>query len=106
MSIKSEILRETCFTITREDDPEQEFQRRLDESRVNDIAKYVDLDLGVIPIAIVLSAQPEAELEMNSTNKIISFERNKKVFLILDDINIADGFCKGSEINYGYCSNI
>lgn len=97
VSMKSEILRDTCFTITREDDPELGFQRRLDEKRADDIAAYIDSDSGSIPTAIVLSAQPEAELERNIPNKTISFRRDKKSFLILDGQHRVWGFIKAKK---------
>lgn len=97
VSMKSEILKDTCFTITREDDPEQGFQRRLDEKRAQEIAKYVDSGLGSIPTAIVLSAQPEAELERNISNKTLSFKKHKKAFLILDGQHRVWGFIKAQK---------
>ena len=97
VSMRSEILKDTCFTITREDDPELGFQRRLDEKRADEIAAYIDSDSGSIPTAIVLSAQPEAELERNIPNKTLSFKKNKKAFLILDGQHRVWGFIKAKK---------
>lgn len=48
VAMPSDILKGTCFTITREEDPEEGFQRRFNESRAEDIAKYIDEGTGSI----------------------------------------------------------
>lgn len=73
-TISSEILGKTCFVINREEDPEEGFQRSLDKKRAEEIANYIDSGLGTIPNSIVLSAQPDAELEYNSRAKSIKFD--------------------------------
>src|SRR5438128_936771 len=62
LSMPSDVLAETCVVDTRDENPIEGFQRVLDERRAQDIAEYVDSGLGTIPSAIVLSAQPEAQL--------------------------------------------
>lgn len=94
VSMPSETLRETCFTITREDDPVKGFQRRLDESRADEISEYIDKGEGSIPTAIILSAQDEANLEYHSRSKTISFTPEKNAFLIIDGQHRVWGFIK------------
>jgi len=93
----SDILRETCFTITREADPKEGFQRVLNEERAQKIAAYIDSGSGSIPTAIILSAQPESELKYNSKSKTISFKKNEKAFLIIDGQHRVYGFIKASQ---------
>ena len=73
-----------CFVSRRDADPIAGFQRTLSESRAADIARYLDNGQGSIPTNLVLSAQPEAELEYNSKIKTIRFKRVSKSFLVLD----------------------
>ncbi|MGG3913336.1 DGQHR domain-containing protein [Rossellomorea vietnamensis] len=93
-SMPSDYLRDTCFTVTREEDPLEGFQRRLDESRAEGIAKYIDLENGSIPTAIVLSAQEEADLKHNTRSKTISFSSKGKSFLVIDGQHRVWGFIK------------
>lgn len=93
-SMPSEYLSDTCFTVTREDDPVEGFQRRLNENRAKEIAKYIDDKKGSIPTAIVLSAQEESNLKHNVKNKTISFNRNKNSFLVIDGQHRVWGFSK------------
>ncbi len=97
VAMPSELLRDTCFTITREEDPIEGFQRRLDEQRAEEIAKYIDQEKGSIPTAIILSAQENAELKYNSRSKTISFIPEKKSFLIIDGQHRIWGFIKAKE---------
>lgn len=50
-----------CIVERRHENPTEGFQRRLNESRAEDIAEYLNTEANSIPINIVLSAQPEAE---------------------------------------------
>lgn len=97
VSMRSEILEDTCFTITREEDPVQGFQRRLDEKRAEEIAKYIDEGRGSIPTAVILSAQEEADLQRNIPNKTISFKKDKRAFLIIDGQHRVWGFIKAKK---------
>lgn len=94
VAMPSDLLRDTCFTITREDDPIEGFQRRLDEKRAEEISRYIDSESGSIPTAIILSAQDEADLRYNSKSKTISFSGEKKSFLIIDGQHRVWGFIK------------
>ncbi|MCG2598251.1 MAG: DGQHR domain-containing protein [Achromobacter sp.] len=73
-----------CFVSSRKEDNISGFQRELSENRANDIASYLNQNTGSIPTNIVLSAQEEATIKYNTTNKTISFERTQRAFLVLD----------------------
>lgn len=94
LTIPSEVLAKTCFVSTRDDNPEAGFQRLLDEKRAQSIANYIDNGMGTIPTAIVLSAQPEAELEIVSKGKTVKFKEHSKAFLVLDGQHRVYGFSK------------
>jgi DGQHR domain-containing protein len=88
-----ELIAETCSPNPRATDPEEGFQRTLDESRAEAIAEYIKQG-GTIPSSIILSAQQESNLTYNSKNKTISFEVSHKSFLILDGQHRVYGFRK------------
>lgn len=92
LTMPSEVLAETCFVSTRDDNPIDGFQRTLDQKRAQEIADYIDSGNGTIPTAIVLSAQPDAELKYVSKNKTLEFKKIKKAFLILDGQHRVFGF--------------
>jgi DGQHR domain-containing protein len=92
LTLPSELLAETCFVIAREEDPVKGFQRELDEKRAREIAAYIDSGLGTIPSAIILSAQPDAELEYDRLRKSLSFKAIRKAFLIIDGQHRVFGF--------------
>ena len=92
LTMPSEILAETCFVSARDEDPIDGFQRTLDQKRAQEIADYIDEGQGTIPTAIVLSAQPEAELKYISKNKTLEFKKISKGFLVLDGQHRVFGF--------------
>ncbi len=92
LTMPSEVLAETCFVSTRDDDPREGFQRVLDKSRAQEIADYIDSGKGSIPTAIILSAQEDADLQYSSKNKTIEFNLLPKAFLILDGQHRIYGF--------------
>lgn len=92
LTLYSDILARTCFVTTRDEDSIAGFQRLLDKKRALQIAEYIDSGLGTIPNSIVLSAQPEAELQIIKGRKIIEFVDNSKSFLILDGQHRVYGF--------------
>lgn len=92
LTLPSELLAETCFVIGREEDPLKGFQRELDEKRAREIAAYIDSGLGTIPSAIILSAQPDAELDYDRLRKSLSFNKIRKAFLIIDGQHRVFGF--------------
>lgn len=88
-----ELIAVTCSTNPRENDPDQGFQRTLDESRAKSIAEYIRTG-GTIPSSIILSAQPDSGLSYNSKNKTITFNELQNSFLILDGQHRVYGFRK------------
>ena len=92
LSMPSDILAVSCMVEPRYLDPAEGFQRALDEKRARDIAAYIDSGTGTIPSSIVLSAQPEAELQYNRPNRTLSFARIPRAFLILDGQHRVYGF--------------
>lgn len=92
LTVPAEVLARTCFVTTREEDPEEGFQRLLSKSRAQDIADYIDSGLGTIPTSVVLSAQREADFEYSSKNRTVSFKDVEDAFLILDGQHRVYGF--------------
>ena len=92
LTMPSEVLANTCFVTTRDEDPKKGFQRVLDAKRAQEIADYVDLGFGTIPTSIVLSAQPSAELKVIGKGKTLEFKDDPKAFLILDGQHRVYGF--------------
>lgn len=84
LTLYSDVLADTCFVTTRYDDPLEGFQRRLDEKRAQEIADYIDSGFGTIPNAVVLSAQPEAELTVKKGGRALTIKMHPKAFLVLD----------------------
>ena len=92
LTIPSDVLADSCFVISRDEDPIEGFQRELDRKRAQDIADYIDAGLGTVPSSIVLSAQQIADLEYNSKSKSISFSKTPRAFLIIDGQHRVFGF--------------
>jgi len=88
-----DLIADSCSTNPREADPISGFQRTLDETRANSIAKYIR-DGGTIPSSIILSAQSDSGLSYNARNKTISFKVSPNSFLILDGQHRVYGFRK------------
>jgi DGQHR domain-containing protein len=88
----SDVLANTCFVSTRDEDPKKGFQRLLDEKRAKQIADYIDLGFGTVPTSIVLSAQTAANLKIIGSGKTLEFIDNPKAFLILDGQHRVFGF--------------
>src|SRR5438477_11439156 len=92
LTMGSDVLAKTCFVSTRDEDPQEGFQRVLDKERAQQIADYIHAGFGTIPTSIVLSAQPEAELKDIGKGKTIEFRPIPKAFLILDGQHRVYGF--------------
>ncbi len=82
--IKSEELKNICFISRRSENKLKGFQRLLNASRANDIAKYLDENKGVIPSPIILSAQHKASLLYNPEDNTIQFNQLTDCFLVID----------------------
>ncbi|MGA1806293.1 DGQHR domain-containing protein [Sphingobium sp. WW5] len=98
LTVPSEVLSRTCMVSTRKEDPKQGFQRELDEKRAEEIARYIDSEVGTIPNSIVLSAQPEADLKVVGKGKTLEFSDNPRAFLILDGQHRVFGFSKAKTV--------
>jgi len=86
-----EPLANSCFVTTRDEDPDDGFQRLLDEDRAQNIADYID-NGGTIPTSVILSVQDDAEFEYDSKGKTIRFINAPKTFLVLDGQHRVWGF--------------
>lgn len=83
-SLNSSILKEMCFVSRKKEEPIRGFQRLLNKKRAKDIACYLDQTKGVIPSALILSAQDNAKLRYDRKTKKLSFEQIKDSFLVID----------------------
>jgi DGQHR domain-containing protein len=92
LTMPSDVLARTCFVTTREEDPKKGFQRVLDRDRADQISKYIDSGFGTIPSSIVLSAQPDADLQIVGGGKTLQFRDTQKAFLVLDGQHRIYGF--------------
>lgn len=92
LAMPSEVLARTTFVDRRQENPIDGFQRLLDRKRAEDIKKYIDSDFGTIPSSIILSAQPEAELEYTRKTRTIKFRNIPRAFLIIDGQHRVFGF--------------
>lgn len=73
-----------CFVSRRKDDADKGFQRLLSNKRAREIAKYLDSGTGVIPSALIVSAQPCANLEYDEKASRLILEREENSLLVLD----------------------
>lgn len=94
LTMPSDVLAACCFASSREEDPQTGFQRVLDSKRAQDIADYMDLGFGTIPSSIVLSAQPDANLQVIGRGKTLEFTFDPHSFLIIDGQHRVFGFSK------------
>lgn len=92
LTMPTDVLSRTCYATTREEDSLEGFQRVLDRKRAQDIADYIDSGFGSIPNSIVLSAQPEAEIQILERGKTLQFNDGPKNFLIIDGQHRVYGF--------------
>ena len=97
--MSSRDLDEMCFVSRRKEDRDKGFQRLLSEKRAREIAKYLDNNKGVIPSAIIVSAQPIAKLEFDEKNSKIRIERAQNSLLVLDGQHRLYGM-KNAQRNY------
>jgi DGQHR domain-containing protein len=92
LTMPSDVLAENATVDRRAEKPVEGFQRLLDENRAKDIARYIDGGVGTIPGSIVLSAQPEAQLQYTRRTRTLSFRKGPRAFLILDGQHRVYGF--------------
>lgn len=94
LTVPSNVLARTCTVSTRDKDPVKGFQRVLDSKRADEIAYYIDNELGTIPNSIVLSAQEAAGLKIVGRGKTLEFSDTPGAFLILDGQHRVFGFSR------------
>lgn len=90
--LPSSILAASCVVETRNDNPENGFQRLLDARRAKSIAHYIDAGFGTVPGAIVLSAQACASLRYDLEKGLVEFQPEPRAFLIIDGQHRVYGF--------------
>jgi DGQHR domain-containing protein len=90
--LPSDVLAATCTVDARLDNPVDGFQRLLDKRRARDIADYIDSGFGTVPSAIILSAQPAAQLHYDRRAGVLHFKKDKRSFLIIDGQHRVYGF--------------
>lgn len=83
-SMSSKTLREMCFVSRKKEEPIKGFQRLLNKKRAKDIANYLDATSGVIPSALILSAQDNAKVRFDEQSNKLSFEIAKDSMLVID----------------------
>lgn len=84
VSMSSDDLREMCFVSRRKEEPIKGFQRLLNRKRAKGIATYLDDEKGVIPSAIILSAQDNAKIRYDEKSRKLSYERCAESMLVID----------------------
>jgi DGQHR domain-containing protein len=94
--LPNEVLKQVCFVSRRDEDPVKGFQRTLNESRAKDIARYLDELKGIIPSALILSAQDNARFAIDSNKGEISFMTNSNSFMVLDGQHRLFGLIKSA----------
>lgn len=78
-----------------DEDPNNGYQRLLNEKRANDIAEYIDSG-NIIPGAIILSAQENANISFDKTNQTISIMAHPNSFFVIDGQHRLFGMKKAS----------
>ncbi len=96
--LKSSILKQMCF-VSRKKDSVKGFQRLLNQKRAREIANYLDMAKGVIPSALILSAQNSAKIRFDETTSKLSFDISKDSLLVIDGQHRLYGLYE-SEIDY------
>lgn len=84
VSMNSNDLKEMCFVSRKKEEPLKGFQRVLDKKRARNIAAYLDEHKGVIPSAIILSAQSNAKIRYDNKTGNLSYEKTSESMLIID----------------------
>lgn len=92
MVLPSKVLAATCMVEARVENPIDGFQRLLDRKRAKEIASYVDTGFGTVPSAVILSAQPRAQLHFDRATGLLRFKSDPRSFLIIDGQHRVYGF--------------
>lgn len=81
--LDSDTLKTMCFVSRKKENPLKGFQRLLNGRRAKQIAQYLD-DKGIIPSALIVSAQGNAKLAFDEKRKKLSFTVTEESFLVID----------------------
>lgn len=81
-TMSSKYLKKMCIVSRKKEDSIKGFQRLLNKKRAKQIATYLDVDKGIIPSALIVSAQDNAKLRYNEGK--LSFEVAKESLLVID----------------------
>lgn len=84
LSMNSNDLRKMCFISRKNEDPIKGFQRLLDKKRAKNISMYLDDNKGVIPSAIILSAQSNAKIRYDDKEGKLSYEKAPESMMVID----------------------
>lgn len=95
--LPNDVLKAVCFVSRRDEDSEKGFQRTLNESRAKDIARYLDELKGIIPSALILSAQDNARFAIDKHRDEISFLTSPNSFMVLDGQHRLYGLLKSTK---------
>lgn len=95
--MSSNVLKEMCFVSRKKEDSLQGFQRLLNKKRASDIADYLDKWKGVIPSALILSAQDNAKIRFDTEKNKLSFEMAKESLMVIDGQHRLYGLLEASE---------
>lgn len=82
--MSSKDLRDMCFVSRKKEEPIKGFQRLLNKKRAKDIASYLDVANGIIPSAIIVSAQDNAKMRFDAKTSKVSFEKTKESLMVID----------------------
>lgn len=96
-TLNSDLLKEMCFVTRKKEDPQKGFQRLLSEKRAKNIAIYMDEEKGVIPSALILSAQDNASIRYDKTKSKLSFEKATNSLMVIDGQHRLFGFYESKE---------
>ena len=91
-------LKEMCFVSRKDENPVKGFQRLLSPTRAKKIEEYMNKN-GVIPSAVILSAQPSAQLSYSADSNEMWMEKIPETLLVLDGQHRLFGFF-GATKNY------
>jgi DGQHR domain-containing protein len=87
----SEVLRSICTVSRRVEDAEKGYQRHLKESRLRQIARYVDEKHGVIPNNIIIDCYDPSVI-IDEVKSTITFPGDKKTAWVIDGQHRLFGF--------------
>lgn len=95
--MNSDDLKTMCFVSRKKEDPLKGFQRLLNEKRAKTIATYLDCGEGVVPPALILSAQTAAQIQYDKKTLELSMELRKETLLVLDGQHRLYGLIQASK---------